>query len=62
MNITNLEMTQATVEIFGAFICLMLVVIINISLHEGKSCKLLKWMFLSVSGMFIFEACAYIFR
>lgn len=62
MNITNLEMTQATVEIFGAFICLMLVVIINISLHEGKSCKLLKWMFLSVSGMFISEACAYIFR
>lgn len=35
MNVTNLEMTQATIEIFGGFICLMLNVII---LMNGTFC------------------------
>lgn len=62
MNITNLEMTQATIEIFGGFICLMLAVIIMMNGYERNSWKLLKWMFFSTSAIFFSEACAYIFR
>lgn len=62
MNITDLEMTQATIEIYGGFICLMLAVIIKINGHERKSWKFLKWMFVSVAVNFYAEACAYIFR
>ena len=42
MNITNLELTQATIEIFGGFICLMLAVIILMNGHERNSWRLLK--------------------
>ena len=62
MNITNLEMTQATIEIFGGFICLMLAVIIKMNGHERKSWEILKWMCFSISIIFFLEACAYIFR
>ncbi|MGN0437815.1 MAG: diguanylate cyclase domain-containing protein [Lachnospiraceae bacterium] len=62
MNITNLEMTQATIEIFGGFICIMLALIIMINGYERKSWKLLKWMTFSVSGIFFSDALAYIFR
>ena len=62
MNITSLEMTQATIEIFGGFICLMLAVIIMMNGHGRKSWNLLKWMILSTSGILFSEACAYIFR
>lgn len=62
MNITDLEMTQATIEIYGGFICLMLAVIIKINGYERKSWNLLKWMLISVAVNFNSEACAYIFR
>lgn len=62
MNITNLEMTQATIEIFGGFICLMLAVIIKMNGNEKNSWRLLKWMYLSTALTFFSEACAYIFR
>lgn len=62
MNITNLEMAQATIEIFGGFICLMLAVIIKMNGHERNSWKMLKWMFISTAVIFFSEACAYIFR
>ena len=62
MSITNLEMAQATIEIFGGFICLMLAAIIIMNGHERKSWKLLKWMFFATSGILFSEACAYIFR
>lgn len=62
MNITNLEMTQATIEIFGGFICVMLAIIIIMNGYERKSWNLLKWMTISVSGIFFSDACAYIFR
>lgn len=45
MVITNLELTQATIEIFCGFICLMLAVIILMNGHERNSWRLLKWMF-----------------
>ena len=62
MNITNLELTQATIEIFCGFICLMLAVIILMNGHERNSWRLLKWMFFSTALLFFSEAAAYIYR
>ena len=62
MNITNLELTQATIEIFCGFISLMLVVIILMNGHERNSWRLLKWMFFSIALLFFSEAAAYIYR
>lgn len=62
MNITNAEMTQATIEIFGGFICLMLAVIIMMNGNERDSWKWLKRMLFSTAGIFFAETCAYIFR
>ena len=62
MNITNLEMTQATIEIFAGAICLMLAVIVLMNGHERKCWRLLKWMLFSMAVIFFAEACAYIFR
>ena len=62
MNITNLELTQATTEIFAGLICLMLAVIILMNGDVRNSWKLLKWMFLSTALIFFSEAAAYIFR
>lgn len=62
MNITNLELTQATIEIFGGFICLMLAVLILMNGHERNSWKQLNWLFFSMAFLFFSEATAYIFR
>ena len=62
MNITNLELTQATTEIFAGLICLMLAVLILMNGDARNSWKLLKWMFLSTALLFFSEAAAYIFR
>lgn len=62
MNITNLEITQATIEVFGGFICLMLLVIIIMNGYGRKSWNLLKSMLFLTTLIFFSEACAYIFR
>lgn len=62
MHVTNLEMTQAIVEIFSAFACLMFIVIMIMNRIKQKSMKLLTWMFGVVAVMFAAEAGAYIFR
>ena len=62
MNITILEMAQATIEIFGGLICIMLAVIIIINGYKRDSWKHLKWMFFSMSLILFSEAAAYIFR
>lgn len=62
MNITNLEITQATIELFGGFICLMLLVVIIMNGNGRKSWNQLKAMLLVTSLIFFSEACAYIFR
>lgn len=62
MNITNLSMTQATIEIFSGFVCLMMAIIILMNGHERKSWKLMNIMFFLTSGIFFSESCAYIFR
>ena len=62
MNITNLELTKATKEIFAGLICLMLAVLILMNGDARNSWKLSKWMFLSTALLFFSEAAAYIFR
>ena len=62
MNITNLEMTQATIELFGGLVCLMLLVVIIMNGNGRKSWNQLKGMLLVTSVIFFSEACAYIFR
>ena len=62
MNITNLELTQATIEIFAGVICLLLAVIILMNGEVRNSWKQLKWMCLSTALIFFSEAAAYIFR
>lgn len=62
MNITNLEITQATIEIFGGLVCLMLLTIMIMNGYKKKSWTRLKAM-LSLTALILFsEACAYIFR
>lgn len=61
MNITNLELTQATIEIFCGFISLMLAVIILMNGHERNSWRLLKWMFFSIAlPLFLRGGCIHI--
>ncbi|MGN0424405.1 MAG: diguanylate cyclase domain-containing protein [Acetatifactor sp.] len=62
MLITDLEMTQATTEIYGGFICLMLALIIKLNGKERNSWSVLKWMFVSMAVNFFAESGAYLFR
>ena len=62
MNITILEMAQATIEIFGGLICIMLAVIIIMNGYKRDSWKYLKWMFFSMSLILFSEAVSYISR
>ena len=62
MNITNSEITQATIEIFGGFVCLMLLVVIIMNGYRKKSWNQLKGMLLLTTLLLFSEACAYIFR
>lgn len=62
MKITNLEMMQATIEIFCGLVCLMLAIIIKMNGYERKSWKQMNRMCLLITGIFFSEACAYIFR
>ena len=62
MSITILEMAQATIEIFGGLICIMLAVIIIMNGYKRDSWKYLKWMFFSMSLILFSEAASYISR
>lgn len=62
MNITNLEFTQATLEIFCGLICLLINAIISINGHNTKSMKLIKQLFFMTSVIFFAESLAYIYR
>ena len=62
MNITNFEITQASIEGFGGVICLMAAVIIILNKPKLDSIRLFVGMFVSAAVIFIAEAGAYIFR
>lgn len=62
MNITNLELAQATIQIFCGLLCILAIIIISASNNNNKSHSAIKWMFFCVSFNYFGEACAYIFR
>lgn len=62
MNITNLEMAQTSIEIFGGFACIMMAVILLMNKNKRESIKLFRWMFGFTAVLFFAEAGAYIYR
>lgn len=60
MNVTSLEMTQATIETFCGLVCLMFIIIIAMNGYERKSWRIVKWMFFSMAAIFLIEAATYI--
>lgn len=61
MNITNLEMTQASMELFGCLICLMVVLIIFMNGYKKKSLRMFIHICVTAAVLFLMEGCAYIF-
>lgn len=62
MVISDLEITQASMELVGGFVTAMLAVIIIINRHEETSMKLIVKMFFLSAALFVFDALAYLFR
>lgn len=62
MNLTNLELAQASLDVFGALVCLILVIITLLNKNNNKSMRVFKWMFINTAFIMLFEACAYIYR
>ena len=61
MNITNLEIIQASMEAIGALFCLITLFFLAINKMTKKT-KYLMMMFGFSTAMFLLDACAYIFR
>lgn len=62
MVISDLEITQASIELMGGLITAMLAVIIIINGHKEPSIKMIQKMLFTASIDFVAEALAYIFR
>lgn len=62
MNITNLELTQATVDMFFCFFCVIMSVTLKANNPRYKSMKMFIKLFLVAALLFLGEAFAYIFR
>lgn len=62
MIMSNLELAQATVEIFAGFVCIMSIVIMSINGNRSAGLTWIKRIFGLVACIFFFEAAAYTFR
>lgn len=62
MNITNLEITQAAIDMFFCLFCLIMLVSIKANSPKQKSMKMFWRLFLIATLLFLGEALAYIFR
>ena len=62
MNITNLEITQAAIDMFFCLVCIIMVVSIRANNPKQKSMKSFAHLFLIASFLFLGETLAYIFR
>ncbi len=62
MNITNLEITQAAIDMFFCLICIIMVVAIRANRPKQKSMKSFVHLFLIAALLFFGETLAYIFR
>ena len=61
-NITNLEFTQVTIELFGALVCVFSFTFISFYKSEKKNLHYFKYLFAICFVLFSFESLAYIFR
>ena len=62
MNITSLEITQATMDMFFCLFCLIMLVSIKANNPKQKSMKMFVRLFLIAAVLFLGETLAYIFR
>ena len=62
MNITNLEITQAAIDMFFCLVCIIMVVSIKANNPKRKSMKSFVHLFLIAAFLFLGETLAYIFR
>lgn len=62
MNITSLEITQATMDMFFCLFCLIMIVSIKANNPKQKSMKTFVRLFLIAAVLFLGETLAYIFR
>ena len=62
MNITNLEVTQAAIDMFFCLVCIIMVVSIRANNPKQKSMKSFIHLFLIAAFLFLGETLAYIFR
>ena len=62
MNITNLEVTQAAIDMFFCLVCIIMVVSIRANNPKQKSMKSFVHLFLIAAFLFLGETLAYIFR
>jgi len=61
MNITNMEIAQATMEIFGGFACLLSAFIIILNRHKKPSMVIFKRLFLGTAVLFFSESLVFVF-
>lgn len=62
MNITNLEITQATIDMFFCLVCIIMIVSIKSNNPKQKSMKMFIRLFHIASILFLGETLAYLFR
>ena len=62
MNITNLEITQAAIDMFFCLVCIIMVVSIKANNPKRKSMKSFVHLFLIAAFLFLGETLAYTFR
>ena len=62
MNITSLEIAQATMDMFFCLFCLIMFVSIKANNPKQKSIRMFVRLFLIATVMYFGEALAYIFR
>ena len=62
MNITSLEIAQATMDMFFCLFCLIIFVSIKANNPKQKSMRMFAQLFLFATGLFFGETLAYIFR
>ena len=61
-NITSLELTQVTIELFGALVCIFSFAFISFNKNEKKNLHYFKYLFAICFVLFVFESLSYIFR
>lgn len=62
MTISDLDITQISIELVGGFVCAMLAVIMIINRHSSSSMKLILKLFFVTAALFFADAFSYLFK